>query len=111
MNAQEWLDRADALAAEATEGPWALVLAWDSEYGTNYGVDGAPIEDPCRVMRGGMEEDAEFIAASRALVPAMSAALRAVLKACDDSDAAEYYRGILITVIRQLITDALVGAS
>lgn len=87
MSAAEWLDRVDAVAREATEGPWALVLAWDSAYGTNYGAD-APYDkrdgqwqddDPWPVMRGGMEEDAAFIVAARTAVPAMSAALRAVL--------------------------------
>lgn len=79
MTAAEWLDRADALAAEATDGPWALFLAWDSTHGTNYGVDGPPAEDPWPVMRGGFEEDARFIAAARTDWPKANVALRAVL--------------------------------
>ena len=80
MTAAEWLDQAQARCDAATEGPWALDLKWDERHGTNYGVDAIEAHDTWPVVDGGIEEDAEFIAAARTDLPRAIAALRAAME-------------------------------
>ena len=82
MTAAERLDEIQARANAATEGPWAV--RGDEDYG--YEVHGQReassipgVWRPTEVCGPGEERNAEFIAHARADVPALVAALRAVL--------------------------------
>lgn len=75
MSAAEWLDRADALTAAATEGPW--VRFYTHVGGLN--LIGPGPEWHATLITAGLADDAEFIAASRTMLPQAVAALRAVL--------------------------------
>ena len=70
----ERLAEIEARAEAATEGPWE---AWDRGIGFEVHVDGEALNSELRETF--RQADAEFIAASRTDVPALVAALRAVL--------------------------------
>lgn len=97
MSAQDWLDRADALAADATEGPWDHE-PWGGE-NQNGDLSGGNVFDGAGeyLVSEMSDADGAFIAACRTLVPAMSAALRAVLDRCQsieaDARAGQKYAG------------------
>jgi hypothetical protein len=81
--AEEWLDRVDTLTTGATEGPW-------SRFHTHHGSVNFICPDTdwyerqhvneVAIATLGRASDAQFIAASRTLLPQAVAALRAVLK-------------------------------
>ena len=74
------LDRIEARAAAATEGPWGTYAAYGSR-----GVEVIDTEDMVFIQDGGVtyavhEPDAKFIAHAREDVPALVAAVRGVLR-------------------------------
>lgn len=106
MTATERLDQWAALADGATPAPWVI------EHGRIWTEPPDPIRGEEIVSMSGSRawmSDAEFIAASREAVPALIAAVKAVLDQCDRWDAAgkdEGWGGL----IREAITSALDGA-
>lgn len=87
----------EARAAAATEGPWGVVKRQgNSGYTPQYGVGSAMFENATDVVyarsdrqgfgNGSRERDATFIAASRTDVPALTAAIRAVLEEAGGCD-------------------------
>ncbi len=79
--AREWLDAAQARSEAATDGPWAVYQTMHAEprvVRAGRGVMGT-VAVPAHTPDDYGNADAEFIAAARTDVPAMVAALRAVL--------------------------------
>jgi hypothetical protein len=79
--AEEFLDRADALAVSATVGPWqtgGTPRTGGTYFGTVFDPDD-PQEPGVLLGTAATEPDAEFIAAARTDWPKANAALRAVL--------------------------------
>lgn len=81
VSAADRLAEIDARANAATEGQWSVELSWtnagDNDGYPSYAVVSRPDRDA--VASDAIEEDAEFIAHAREDVPALVAALRAVL--------------------------------
>lgn len=113
MTAREYLDWLDALHAETTPGEWSLGVDDEPSYAVIMQAGGG---EPVLVSSDGSpwlrDEDAEFIAASHAALPRLTAALRAVIDLCDiagelaDTDELRGYRNALLD-IRTAIHDAL----
>ena len=86
MTAVERLAEIEARAAAATEGPWETFESGTLSAGC-LGVDdstgGMVLWHHDYGIVGGLDVDAEFIAAARTDVPALTAALRAVLELMD----------------------------
>jgi hypothetical protein len=120
VTAREWLDAVEARANAATEGPW-VVETPESVYGHDGGPDWAELrwvsdeatvadDDPPWIGPVGTA-DAEFIAHARTDVPALVAALRAVLDLAverGDHDPTEW---VHVRDIRNTIDTHLGGVS
>ena len=119
MSAADRLDQIEARANAATEGPWKTTYEeadqWHSITGSPYPLGGGLWADHPEVATVDQEDeaDAEFIAHARTDVPALVAALRAVLRVCDATEATPV-PGIVITGaavsttnIRRAIEEAL----
>ena len=75
MSAREFIERVEALAGAATEGEW-----WHTgKAATVYGRWADDLSSAPHVANVHDPDDATFIAASRTVVPQLTAALRAVL--------------------------------
>ena len=75
MSAREFIERVEALAGAATEGEW-----WHTgKAATVYGRWADDLSSAPHVANVHDPDDAAFIAASRTVVPQLTAALRAVL--------------------------------
>ena len=80
MSAREFIERVEALAGAATEGEW-----WHTgKAATVYGRWADDLSSAPHVANVHDPADAEFIAASRTVVPQLTAALRAVLDLADE---------------------------
>lgn len=113
MTAAERLTESEALAAEATEGPWVAITSATGAYSWVELPHMATIAD----MPKGQEakENAAFIAHARSALPKRDAALRAVLGLC--SQAVEQARDwppnfigrpcVSVTDLRDAIEEAL----
>lgn len=87
-----WCDEVEALAAKVTPGPWFQM--WDSD-GDESGVYPDPIAttevwrecgvDAEFLFHTPTEDDAEFIAASRTLVPLLARRLRTAVEALESA--------------------------
>lgn len=108
---QNLLDQIDRLDRTATTGPWIL------ETDTHRDLIKSPADDQINLVATVVSPimDSQLIALSRTALPALSRAVRAVLKECesfeiahDDSENA-FHEGVQWTVkaIRQGITDTL----
>lgn len=117
-SAGEILDEVEARANAATEGSWATTFG-PHEPARVWGADSDA--EPIAVLGGYVEDsdakaDAEFIAHARTDLPALVAALRAVLELADAADAAaaddpDQECGLVHThQVRAAITSALGGA-
>ena len=100
MTAQDVIARALALSEAATSGPW-------TQRKTVWVVSGREIV--ADIISAQREDDAEFIAAARTLLPALAKALGDVLNVVESSEMSEGpYRNVLhTTAIRRAITAAL----
>ena len=84
MSAADRLDQIDARAAAATRGPWEETASLDPDGRRSNHVTGPGDYDVCEVPRTPQgSEDSFFIAHARQDVPALVAALRAVLAELD----------------------------
>ena len=115
MNANGRLDEIQARADAATRGPWSI---WRS--GTDYPQSVVANDDGLSLVAETFTgpqhpaADAEFIAHARTDVPALGAALRAVLELCDSTplryrpyDGAEPFMVLGVPAIRSAIEAAL----
>jgi hypothetical protein len=103
MTAAERLDAIEARAKGATEGPWLAMLR-------SVIADG-PYAEWSTVADSEQQKDVEFIAHARQDIPALIAALRAVLAVLADAYAED---GILLVEaleVRDAITATLDGAA
>ena len=79
MSAADRLNEIEARANAATEGPWYRYGTWPYEIYAQSKPYGGPYVASVTGCDGHNESNAEFIARARADVPALVAALRAVL--------------------------------
>jgi hypothetical protein len=119
VTAADWIAQAKAVTGAATEGPWWYVDEQPTLPAVAE-VDGRWIMSAARPSDD-TEEDADFIATSRTMLPAAVAAIEAVLALLDerDEETGEVYgeheirdASLIATwEIRAEITAALDGAS
>lgn len=108
MTAADRLNEIEARANAATRGLWGWAVSADRRW-----AEVTAMPDAIAVSRSADDDDADFIAHARTDVPVLVAALRAVLRVCDATEATPV-PGIVITGahvsttnIRRAIEEAL----